>query len=105
MEIIAATLRLEPLIDFKSVRELGWSGKPDPEILSLAAENGWLVVSHDVNTMSGHAVQRVDAASPMAGLLLAPQFRSTRAIADSLVLIWSATEMEEWTDRIVYLPI
>jgi predicted nuclease of predicted toxin-antitoxin system len=74
-EIVAATRRLEPSIEFGTVRDLGWRGWPDPDVLALAAERGWVIVSHDVNTMTAHAKARVAAGQPMAGLLLAPQFR------------------------------
>jgi hypothetical protein len=104
-DIVAATRRLEPSIEFTTVGELGWNGRPDPEVLGLAAEAGWLIVSHDVNTMTAHAKARIAAGEPMAGLLLAPQFRGTREIAESLVVIWSASEMTEWAGRTAFLPI
>ena len=63
------------------------------------------VVSHDVNTMKGTAEHRVAAAQGMKGLFLVPQSRRTRLIAESLVLIWAASQAEEWQDRIVYLPL
>ncbi|MDO8794545.1 MAG: hypothetical protein Q7J25_08005 [Vicinamibacterales bacterium] len=39
------------------------------------------------------------------GLIIVPQSLAIREAADSLLLIWTATEPEEWTNRIVYLPI
>ena len=104
-DIVAATRRLEPSIEVSTVRDLGWNGRPDPEVLGLAAGAGWLIVSHDVNTMTARANARVAAGQPMAGLLLAPQFRGTREIAESLVVIWSASEMTEWAGSIAFLPI
>jgi hypothetical protein len=35
----------------------------------------------------------------------ARQTRPVRAIADSILLIWFASQAEEWRNRIVYLPI
>jgi hypothetical protein len=54
--------------------------------------------------MKGFAEARVAEARGMSGLFLVPQARPTRAVAESLVLIWTASEAEEWQDRIVYLP-
>jgi len=39
------------------------------------------------------------------GVIVVPQHLPLGEVADDLILIWTATEAEEWTDRIVYLPI
>ena len=104
-DIVRAVRRLEPTVEIKSVVELGLSGASDTEVLEFACVNHWLVVSHDVNTMRGLAAQRIVAGEGMAGLLLAPQTRSTRAIAESLLLIWSASQLGEWEERVEYLPL
>src|SRR5207244_8584922 len=45
------------------------------------------------------------AHSTAAGVIVVPQHLPLGEVADDLILIWTATEAEEWTDRIVYLPI
>lgn len=102
--IVRATQRLEPAIEFTPAQELELFGTPDPAVLEFANANGWLVVSHDVNTMKAAAEARVSAGVGMSGLFLAPQSRATRPVAESLVLIWAASQAEEWKDRIIYLP-
>ena len=42
-------------------------------------------------------------ASP--GLVIIPQSLGVREAADTLILMWVATELDEWNNRIVYLPI
>jgi hypothetical protein len=39
------------------------------------------------------------------GLIVVPQGLAIRQVVDELILIWAATDPEEWTNRIVYLPI
>jgi hypothetical protein len=39
-----------------------------------------------------------------AGLLVIPQSLSVTAAVEELILIWSATEAEEWVNRISTLP-
>lgn len=39
------------------------------------------------------------------GLIIVPQHLPLREVADDLILISTATEAEEWTDRIAFLPI
>ena len=40
-----------------------------------------------------------------AGVIVIPQDLKIRTAADDLILIWTATNEEEWTDRIEFLPI
>lgn len=100
-----AARRIEPAIEFAVAATLGLSEYPDTKILEFAAVNRWLIVSHDVNTMRGHAEVRVQDGLDMAGLFLAPQKYPSRVIAENLVLIWSASQLEEWQGRVVYLPL
>ena len=40
-----------------------------------------------------------------SGVIVVPQALSVAAAAEDLMLIWSATEAEEWKDRIAFLPL
>src|SRR5687767_13489724 len=103
--IIEGVLRREPAIAFIRVRELGLHTQPDPVVLEYAARNSLLVVSHDVNTMSAHAYARVRAGERMSGLLMARQTAPIGAVIESLLLIWSAIEAEEWENEVRFLPL
>jgi predicted nuclease of predicted toxin-antitoxin system len=104
-EIVLAVRRLEPSVDISTVFEIGRARSTDAEVLDFANANGLIVVSHDVNTMKAEAESRIADGRGIAGLMLTAQRSSTRSAAESLVLIWAASEAEEWTDRIVFLPI
>lgn len=104
-EIVLATRRLDPTLEFKTVVEQGLAGVEDSAVLEHAKAHGFIVVSHDVNTMKAIAEKRIRDGSGIAGLFLVPQSRSTRPIAESLLAIWAASEANEWADRIVYLPL
>jgi len=62
-------------------------------------------LSHDVNTMKDAAEPRIRGGLRLSGLFLAQQTSATRAVAESLVLIWSASAAEEWENQIVFLPL
>ena len=64
-----------------------------------------LVVSHDVNTMPAHAYARLASSQPLTGLLMIEQTDPLRPIIDSIVLIWSASEAEEWHGQVNFLPL
>jgi hypothetical protein len=102
--IIRAARRLLPTMEIATIVEQGWAAVSDEEVLDLAWEHRWLVVSHDVNTMKAVAEMRVHDNRGLHGLLLVPQRRAVTAVAECLVLISEASTFEEWRDRIVYLP-
>lgn len=104
-EIVSAVRRLEPALLFETVLEAGIGGASDIEVLIHAHRAGLIAVSHDVNTMKGLAERRIREGLGISGLFLVPQRRRTRDAAESLVLVWSASQAEEWRDRIVYLPL
>jgi hypothetical protein len=63
---------------------------------------GQIVISHDVNTLKAEAEQRIADGRGVAGVLLTAQNQPTRAIAENIVLIWAASESEEWRDCIIH---
>lgn len=103
--IIRGASRIESLMEFMKVRELGMDRSTDAEILEYAAAHQLIVVSHDVNTMSAAASARVGAGKPFAGLLLVHQDSPIADALSDLVLIWAASEAEEWVDQVRYLPL
>ena len=103
--VVKAVRRAEPAIEITTIVEQGMAGTSDEEVLEFAWQQQWIVVSHDVNTMKAEAEKRIDNGDGVHGLFLVPQSRTTRSVAESLVLIWAASEFEEWKDRIVLLPV
>ena len=103
--LITGVRRRRDAVAFLRVRDVGLDGRPDPEVLAYAAEHRLLVVSHDVNTMPGHAYDLLAAGLPFAGLLMVRQPEAVAAVIDSLVLVWSSSEAEEWQGQVVFLPL
>jgi hypothetical protein len=103
--IVRAIRRLEPSIELTTINEEGIAGTQDPQVLEYCWQNRWLLLSHDVNTMKALAKERVLQQKGLHGLFLIPQDRPIREVAESVVLLWSASEFEEWSDQVVYLPL
>src|SRR5437660_3647862 len=52
--IVSAVRRREPAIDFQSANVASLRSLSDPEVLSLAARDSRVLVSHDLTTMPNH---------------------------------------------------
>lgn len=103
--IVTGVLRREPALACVRVRDIGMSERSDAEVLAYAADHGLIVVSHDVNTMPSAAYARMSAGQKMSGLLMVKQSDPIGSIIASLLLIWSASEAEEWDGQVCFLPL
>ena len=102
--ILQGTIRREPTIDFQTANEAGLSGLNDLEVLAIASNDGRALVTHDHRTMPTHFGEfLITHTSP--GVLIIPQYVPVSMAVEELILIWSATEAEEWINRICYLPL
>ena len=103
-DIVLGLTRLESQIDFQTAGEAGLRGLSDPEVLSEAAQDNRILVSHDRRTMPLHfAVFIQNSTSP--GVFIISQNVSVRTAIDELLLIWSCSEREEWTNLLVDIPL
>jgi hypothetical protein len=101
---VLALLRREPGIDFQAAVTAGLAGLDDPIVLALAAHDGRVLVTHDQSTMPEHFSQFI-AGQTSSGLLIVPQHLSPSIAVEELLMIWAASEAEEWLNRIAYLPL
>lgn len=102
--IVLAALRQEPGIDFRTAVDARLAGLPDRDVLALAAAAGRLLVTHDLKTMPRHFGNFIET-SVSPGVLLVPQSLAPAAAAEEILLIWSVTRADEWTNRLVCLPL
>ena len=95
----------EPAIDILDVKTAGLRGTKDPALLELAAQQGRIMISHDRETMTRYFRERLDSGKSTAGLFVVPQQPSAVGeIIESLVLVWAASQAEEWWNQLLYLP-
>ena len=94
-----------PDLDLITAFEAGIFTKPDPEVLQWAAENGRIVITHDSNTMSKHAFERVHAGLPLHGVFIIKQKAPLALVLDHLTLLISCTTNEEWENIVLFLPL
>jgi hypothetical protein len=104
-DIIRGLRAREPAIDILDVKTAGLRGTGDSELLSLAAEQNRILITHDRQTMTRHFYQRVHDGKLVPGLFILPQRQSAIGeVIESLLLVWTASQAEEWRNQIAYLP-
>lgn len=92
-------------MDFLYANEANLVGVPDPEVLALAAEQDRILVSHDFQTMPRHFGDFLQARGSSPGVLVVPQSLPIGEAIEELVLIWGASDAEEWENRILRIPM
>ena len=94
--ILAGVGRRDETIDILRVRQVGMQQTPDPEILEWAAENGRVVLSHDVNTMEGYGYARIVAGLRMPGLFLIEESEPIGPVIQDIALAAVSSVEGEW---------
>ncbi|MFL6234580.1 MAG: DUF5615 family PIN-like protein [Thermoanaerobaculia bacterium] len=103
--IVRGLLRRNPDLDILRVQDTGVSEADDPTVLEWAAREGRVLVTHDVNTITHFAYERVIEGKPMPGIFeVSDSLPIGRAIEDLLLLVECSQE-GEWEGQIVYIPL
>lgn len=106
VDILAGLRFREPTADILDVKSAALRGTKDPILLELAAEQDRILITHDRNTMTRYFRDRTEAGKPNPGIFILPQRPSAiGGIIEWLVLVWVASEAEEWRNRIFYVRV
>jgi hypothetical protein len=103
-DILRGLGRRERSIDLLNADDAGLRGMPDPQVLALAAEQGRILLTHDVRTMPGHFAEFVTT-NRSPGVLIVAQETTIGVAIEELLLVWEASEASEWVNVIKYLPL
>lgn len=101
--IVRGVVRREPGLSFRSAQAARLDEVPDPDVLALAAREGRILVSHDFQTMPRH-FREFTQHRHSPGVLLIRQDLPVREAVQSLLLIWEASERDEWENRVCLVP-
>ena len=67
-DIVRGLLRRRPDLDIVRLQDVGLSGADDPSVLEWAAQEGRILLTHDVSTMTRYAYDRIRAGTRMPGI-------------------------------------
>jgi hypothetical protein len=103
--IVRGLLRRQPELDIVRIQDVGLSGADDPTVLEWAAQEGRVLLTHDVSTITKYAYERVRAGQPMPGVFeVGRNVPIGRAIEDILLLAEYSFD-DEWEGQVRYLPL
>ena len=102
--IVTAAIRREPGVDFKTAAAAELKGLNDLQVLEEAAREGRVLISHDQSTMPDHFAEFIQQRQS-AGLLIVPQHLPHHLVVEEILMVWHASEADEWINRVAYLPL
>ncbi|MCP4346171.1 MAG: hypothetical protein GY795_11690 [Desulfobacterales bacterium] len=92
------------------VRCVGDSGAPplqttDPDILIWCENKNFTLVTNNRASMPVHINDHLAVNRHIPGIFILNPIMTMQEIIDELTLIWELAEPDEYTDRIIYLPL
>jgi predicted nuclease of predicted toxin-antitoxin system len=102
-DIVRGLRRRLPGLDLVRVQDVGLSGTRDPDVLEWAAREGRVLLTHDFDTLVGHAWNRVRAGHPMPGVVAVRQDLGTGRAIQELELFAGASEEGEWDGQVLFV--
>lgn len=103
--IVRGLIRRQPELDIVRVQDVGLYGADDRTVLAWSAQEGRVLLTHDVSTITKYAYERIQAGKPMPGVFEVNRSVSIgRAIEDILLLAECSLD-GEWEGQVRYLPL
>ena len=104
-DIVRGVLRRSVHVDLVRVQDVGLAGADDPDILTWAAQEHRILLTHDVETVTKFAYERMVTGLPMSGVFEIRQNVAIGMAIEEIVLIAEYSEQSEWEGQIHYLPL
>jgi len=102
-QIVTGAIRRQPTLNFQSANEAGLEGIKDPEVLTIAARDGRVLVTHDRKTMPtefGHFI----ISQKSSGVIILSQNRPISEAINAIILVWEEFTAEELFNGIMTVP-
>lgn len=92
-------------VDIIRVQDTELSGAGDSAVLEWAAREGRILLTHDLDTMTKYANERIAQGLPLAGVIFVRDTLPVAKVIDDLLAILDASEASEWENRTDFLPL
>jgi len=104
-DIVRGLLRRRPDLDIVRIQDVGLSGADDPTVLEWAAQEGRVLLTHDVQTITRYAYERVQAGMTMPGVFEVSRVVPLGGAIEDLLLLAECSLDDEWEGQVRYLPL
>jgi Domain of unknown function (DUF5615) len=102
--ILRGLMRRLPELDLVRVQDVELMHTDDPVILEWAANEGRILLTHDVATITMYAYERVNQGLPMTGVVEVIATAPIGKIIDDLELFICCSEPEEYEGQVLFIP-
>lgn len=103
--IVRGLLRRNSKLDIVRIQDAGLSGVDDRTVLEWSAEEGRVLLTHDVSTITHYAYERIRAGKPMSGVLEVGRSVPIGAAIEEILLLAECSLDGEWEGQVYYLPL
>ena len=87
------------------VQDAGLPKKDDPDVLEWAAQEGRVLLTHDVTTLRKHAYERIERGVPMPGVIEVSQELPIGVAVEEVLLLAECSMVGEWEGQVRFLPL
>lgn len=98
-------LNANPNLDIVCVQDAGLRAADDPTVLEWAAREGRILLTHDVQTMTRYAYERVKQGKATPGIVEVPDTLPIGRAVDEILLVAECVRAGEWEGQVRYLPL
>ena len=102
--VVRGLFRRSPEIDIVRVQDVGLSGKDDPTILDWAAQEGRILLTHDVSTITRYAYDRVRLGQTMPGVIEVSLDAAIGRVIEDILVLMECSQEGELEGQVQYLP-
>lgn len=92
-------------LDVVRAFDAGLASLEDSDLLEWAMKEERIIVSHDVNSMTAFAYDRVRKGLPMPGVLIVPTSMAIGQAIDELEFAVDSFSEAECRDQVIYFPL
>ncbi len=103
--ILRGLKRIYPNLDILRIQDTEIVHGDDPTVLHWCDLENRILLSHDFETTPMFAYARIKTGSRVAGIIMIPKTLSIGAAITELSVVIEFMSLEDWTNRLQYLPI
>lgn len=102
--ILRGLIRRLPDLDIVRIQDVGLIHADDPTILAWAANEGRILLTHDVATVTAYAYERIQSGLPMPGVVEVIATAPIGQVIDDLYLFVCCSQPDEYEGQVLFIP-